>query len=512
MKWKVSYDTLIILLLFIGGICYTIESTFGFNTYFKPVFLLVSVALSINVIYFGSKATQIKTLIGLSFLGNEVFLMTIPLLLILKFFINKEKFKTVTKTSVAVLFFFCYSVLLLIITNLTDFSFLTIVFWFISFGSLFPMFILCSSNRYNTSEALDIFSFFEKLILVQIPILVIQGAIHRDFHPGDSWPGSGGNSIITGFYFSMLLLLMFIRGLVKLDRRVSVWSVVSARNVVLLGILIVLMYFNDSKLIVLCFIVATVFYFLFLLLLRYLTRPRPVFLLKIVASIALMFFAGYLILGVSRIYVKENLDSDKGLTALSIYTSPELDKKGMNAKYILYKRVYVDLLKENPTAWFIGAGPGKLGSKASNMLAYDILYKTEDQARLPGFVPAYSSAITRSYMADLWTREIVETSKWRSTMLSMPFAGLVTIKAEYGVPGLLFFLFLMLTFSYFLIKKAFKMENWKLKDWAIVVSISWFALPLMMIFDNFQEKFYFMIPLLLSTAVLNSVKDETPAN
>jgi hypothetical protein len=503
-KLKISYDDIIVAMLVINGLAMAVEYSLGIPTPIRPIIFIASVVIAGRALYFCDLVTQIKTLIGLSFLANEMFLLALPVLLIPRFLFSSNAFKHVSKLSFFNVVFFLYAILMLVLTNIFDFSFFTFVFWFLIFGILFVLFVFYSGWRYGSDEALEIFDFFFKVIAIQILIMVLQAFIHRDFKPGDSWTGSSGNSIVIGFYFCILLLFLFIQYIIQLDRPISFFSIFRSKNLLWLIFLAPLMYFNDSKVIIICFVAAGILYFFLFLLLRFLSTFRPVLLVRLIfatVTVLCLYAATYVL---ANIYVSINMENKGGLKALSYYTNEQSSGMGEVGKFVLYKRVYGDMMRKDPVAWLFGVGPGKFGSRTSNLLAYDVLYKVDNQEKLPSFIKPYSHKFTKEYMRDLWTKEIVERNKYRSATLSMPFAGLITIKAEYGLVGFFFYLGLIYSFSYFLMKKAFILDDWKLKNWAIALSITWFSFPFHMLFDNFQEKNYFMIPLLLLTAVLCS--------
>lgn len=490
----------------------TVETTLGINTFVKPAMFLVSVILATRALYFTDKVSQVKTLVGLSLLANELFFLALPLLLLPKFFVQFNFFKRGNKLSVMNMGFFLYSILLLITTNIYGFSPFTILFWMLTFGFLFILFNFFSGRTYDSEEAQEIFHFFFKVIVVQLFIMVIQSFIHRNFKPGDFWTGSSGNAIVVGFYLCILMLYLFAQYVIKLDRYIPISSMFSWKNIMWLIVLAPFLYFNDSKVIIICFLVPCILYLLLLLVLRFLSTFRPVLLVRTVfafVAIILILAATYV---VSDIYVKMTMGTNQGLSSLRYYVTPTATTQGEVGKFILYQRVYNEMLEDYPVDWVVGVGPGKLGSRTSNLMGYNVLYKVEGQDKLPTAIKPYAHPLMEKYMADLWTKEIVATNKYRSATLSMPFAGLITLKAEYGIVGLIFYLFIIYSFSYLLIRKAFTIENWKLKNWAIALSITWFSFPFHMIFDNVQEKNYFMIPLLLLSAVIYSMKDSTSSS
>jgi hypothetical protein len=503
---RLSGDILLLILLFIHGVLYTVQVTFGLSFDYRSVFLIIALVLSFRTLYFKDRTHQIKTLIALSFLGDEVFLLALPILFIPKFIVyaySKLRFSTLRTPQLIPFFFLLYSACCLIGTNIFDFSLFTIIFWILTFSAYLFIYIYYAEIHYVKCEATLVFGFLSKVVIFQIPILFVQALIHRDFRPGDSWVGSAGNSIVIGVFFFLLLLYNFVPLFIKLKRRINLLSVLSLKNIAMLFILIVLLYFNDSKMTILSFVVASVFYFLFLLLLRLLSNFRKSVFIKTVLVSGMIVFSLMAIGAAADHYVWMTYGETNGVKgALQPYLSTRFDRTGINAKAILYRRVFADLFHEDFSTWLFGVGPGKFGSKASNMLAYDVLYKLETQSKVPPFIKPYSSEYTKKYMADLWTKEQVEQNKFRSSTLSFPFAGLITIKAEYGALGLLFFLCLVYSFSYYSIKKAYSIEIAPIRNWAVVLSVFWFSVPFHMIFDNFHEKNYIMLPIYLSTAVL----------
>lgn len=511
MRQTISIEYVISALLIVNGLLFTIEDSLHIPIHIKPFFLVASLLLCFYSSYFTNAVTQLKTFIGLSFLGSELLLFLLPILFLPKFLLlySHQSSLLLNKLQFVVVIFLMYCALLFVFTYVPDFSFFNIFLWFIIFAASTLFFIYYSRSTYNQEDASSIFNFFYRLILLQIVIVSLQSLIHRDFRPGDSWTGSSGNSVIVGFFLFLLLIFRFIPYFIRLNRNITWLGLFSLKNVVILTGISILLYFNDSKMVILCFVLAIILYFLFLLVIRFLTSFKfHLFLKSLIVSLILIVAFGIIHL-IANIYGQMTYDNPRGIAnVVSEYFNPELNEHGTNAKFVLYKRIYHDAFKDDFWAWLFGVGPGKLGSKASNIMAYDILYKDESQVKLPSIIGPYSSTSAKKYMADLWTKKIAETSRFRSATLSFPFAGLVTIKGEYGLLGLAFYLFVVYSFSYYLIKKAYYIHDWKLKNWAITLSIFWFSLPLHMVFDNFQEKPYIMLPMFLTSAVIYSLKND----
>ena len=99
--------------------------------------------------------------------------------------------------------------------------------------------------------------------------------------------------------------------------------------------------------------------------------------------------------------------------------------------------------------YIFGTGPGTNGSRASNALAYDVMYKKDNTVKLPGFISPHSSEFTRRYISGLYTEKYAEASNYRSAILGNPFNSICAIFVEFGMLGfILFFTFLISLIRY----------------------------------------------------------------
>lgn len=506
---KARVETLILTLLLVNGVLSTLEYNLGIYTPVKTLVLAIALALSFWAIYFKDRDIQIKTVVGLAFLGNEVFLFALPILFIpmwLAKLIAIQGKISVRKAPLVVLGFLAYCLVLAIVTNLIEFSLLNFLLWILIAASWMIMFVFYARSFYTEEEATQLFGFLRKLILFQIPVMLLQSIIHRDFYPGDSWTGTSGNSVVVGFYFCLYLIAYFSPYFFRIVGGKSVLRVLTIRNLLLVGGFGILFYLNDSKMTIFVFIISLIFYFLFILVLRFVTTFKVLALLRVLIVSAALAVAMIALVIIADWYGKVKYNTDDGIAyVLKDYIDPQLKPEGTNAKFVLYRRVYADLFHDNFLAWTFGLGPGRFGGKASNIMAYDVLYKEEGQLRLPSQIKPFSTFYTKKYMGDLWTEEIASTSQFRSATLSFPFAGLATVKGEYGFVGLMLFLFVTMSLSYFLIQRATALESVNMRSWAVALSLFWFSLPFHMIFDNFQEKLYILFPMAVLSAVIYSI-------
>lgn len=502
-RW-LTVDNITMAMMLLFGINHTLKTIYHIDFGVKNLFLFISVILLFRTIYFCSIENQIKTIISVSFIGSEVTLFILPLVLLPKIIksvlVNPQQFYKLKTPQLVILFYVAYSVLLIICNNIFDFSFFSIFFWFLISGAGLFIFIYYSQFEYSPSTTGSIFSHFKKIVLFQFVILILQALIHRQFIPRDDWTGSFENSLMLGFYLIMLLFFYILPPMLEHSKNFFRF-ILSFKNFVPLLGLCVIIFFNDSKVVILAFVVSLFFYLPVLILLK---LKFHLFNISIVKTCFITLFMWLMIpvFYLSADYYVRTVSKESIDTILDKYTGTEKRKDFTNLKYIMYKRVYVDMFEKDKLKWFFGAGPGKLGSRTSNMLAYDIFYKEKGQFNLPSFIPPYSTQWVKENMADLWTSEVALTSRFRSTTLSFPFAGLVSIKGEMGIIGLFGFLIMLCPFFYYLLKYTSFSEQSEVRRWAMVLSIFWFSLPLHMIFDNIQEKPQIMLPMFLLTAVI----------
>lgn len=111
----------------------------------------------------------------------------------------------------------------------------------------------------------------------------------------------------------------------------------------------------------------------------------------------------------------------------------------VNHKYVFLERAF-DEIPNAYDSWVLGTGPGTVGSRASNIRAYDTMYKTDAKLEMISRVlPAYTSPPARAYFSDLYQEGFATTSTYRSATLSQPFSSLISLLVETGVGGFLVF-------------------------------------------------------------------------
>ncbi|HYG40375.1 MAG TPA: hypothetical protein VD908_17220 [Cytophagales bacterium] len=493
-----SFGTYILILVY--GIYSGLNFSLGFSIPgINYLFFLIILSSLITCFYWGSVLQQIKALIAFSFIGIDTvlflsFFLVIPPLI----YILSEKKKIKIKLPVLLFIFFAIYILFIsIIGNLIDPFLPSFIMGLATYGSPIILFIYFSLFTYSKEKLFEVLNFFRNLIICQLVLVTIQFFIEGTYWPGDYGTGSFGNTGKSGFYITLLLVYEFLVPI--FFGKVKVGSII--KKLFFFIFILIALIFIDAKLIYLSILIALIFCFLGFLFVRLLKNRLPV-------KVMLFLGGGLIFLTVFfpvffRLYLKnflnEVLDVNK---IVHMYTeNPEYAQKS-----IFYKNVFKTMPSEYPITYLFGTGIGKLGSRASNTFASDILYK-DPSTKLPSFIPVYSSPWTKAYMKGLYTKEIYDNMKWRSANLSFPFAGIASIKGEFGLIGLILFIVSILLICITLIKRSYRMEK-QLKDWGLTFAVFGYSFILVLFFDNYQEMPQITFPFFIISSMYLCTKDQ----
>lgn len=476
--------------------------------YFQLVFCLIGFCIFFWVLYFRSVEMQLKVLLVLSFFDSEYFLFCLPLLIlskiILQQFSGKHVFK-VNQTTLMVVILFMYVLSISIVVNFIDFSLFSLCFGLVIFLIILSPLVYFGFFQYKEDVINRIFLFFKKLILLEGVIVVIQFLNYSNFKPGDWGKGTTGGTDRMGLLFLLYFLSLVI--LLLIEKKKKLLSFFSIKNLALVVIVFSIVYFLDIKTTFFSILLGGIL-FLFLVFFKIIiNRVKEMSFYKMcIVIFCTLFFLLFMPVLVNR-YTSIALKGNYTLySQVERYIGKSSEK--VSQKFILYNHVYVDMFYDYPLVWTFGTGFGKLGGKASNSLAYDVLHKEYDSKKLPAFIPPYSSQWTKKYMSGLYTKEIVDHIKWVSSMLSMPFAGMITIKAEFGILGLLFWLTIFFYIAYRIFNKSRSFQHMHLRGFGAILAIYCIALLFLMVFDNWQETPQFMLPLILFITMMLNYKKE----
>lgn len=497
MKIKIDY----FLLLFIT--LYSISQGLQIP-YFQWVFCLTGFCIFFWVLYFKDIEVQLKVLLALAFFDSEYFLFSLALLILSKIILWQLIGKRVLKLnlpSIMVLILFVYVLAVSIIVNFIDFSFLSLLLGIVVFLIILCPLIYFSFFQYTEDAIGRIFIFFKKIVLLELAIVICQFLFYSSFSRGDWGTGTTGGADKMGSLFLLFFLSLIILPLI--EKKKNLLSLFGIKNIALVVITVSIVYFLDIKTTFFSILLGGILFLFLVFLKMILNRIREMSFYKmcivIVSTLFFLLLVPVLINLYASVLLKDNYFYDK----LKHY----YDSNGkISQKFILYKYVYVDMFHDYPLIWTFGTGFGKLGGKASNSLAYDVLHKQYDSKKLPAFIPPYSSQWTKKYMTGLFTKEVSDNVKWVSAILSIPFAGMITIKAEFGMVGLLFWFSIFFYIAYCVFHKSRNFQHMHLRGFGSVLSIYCVSLLFLMIFDNWQETPQLMLPLVLFITMILKYK------
>ncbi len=493
---KCLFDFILLGVVFAYGVLRTFPVISGREiTGFYTV--LLTFLLAFALLKF-SAVMQIKVLLACSMVGIDYPMMAVPALLcpVLILAWKKSTFKV---PAFFALLFLAYAGLVYIPVLAGGNNWLSFPFWMMSFGSGLLIFIYYSQKEFSRDNLREVFSFFISLLFVQLIFVITQIIKHRAFLPGDTGTGTLDDAHKAGFYLMILFIYLtapiwgnfFTRGrsrpgTTRIVKSFS-WAVLVLPFVFLCDAKAVLGVFFASMLI---FLSASGAYAVLNGRLVITKHQKPLIAGAVFAVLGLSMLP-FLFNVYGRYFSLHGFNYSR---VIQRYTSSE----SHNHKYRLYERVFKDMAaNEGLILWIAGVGPGTFNSRASNSRAHDSLYKKYDSV-VHRRVPPYSSELTKKYLADLWQKDIAESISWRSSLLSFPFAGVASLKAELGIVGLLIFLSFCVSCGFYVSKKV---VLWDEPVMGLILPSWWIFLPAMMLLDNVQEMPQYVAPFYLLSAV-----------
>jgi hypothetical protein len=466
------------------------------GSFVSPLFMGMELILIPWALLFFPISKQVITLIAFAFLGYEYPLILATLLFIPAFVIKAWKAKKLIITRPLLLFILLiiYALLIFILNSYLFISFSGLFFWILTFiGPIILLFYLLQF-KFTQDETNGILHFFKKSILIQFPIILAQAVIMKSIIPGDWAGGSMLDAHNCGIFIALYGLTLILPGLTQKGKPFPLSSVYFLKKA--LPALFFLLI-TDAKTIYLVVLVSLLIFLLFTWLKNTFSKTLILSSRKVFAYLTLLVFSFLLIPILAQAYVRFALDnSEADLTeVVGAYLFDE--ENTFNQKAVWYKRVFSEMKREDERLWWTGTGPGNFGSRAANTLAYDVMYK--ESQKIPSFIPPVSSPWTRKHLGDLMTSELAEMITFHSTFLAAPVSGIVALKAELGWPGLI--LFCLFTFSMAIsLLPSFSTSNFI--EARQTIAIFWIIFPLLMLFDNYQEKPVITFPLMILSAVL----------
>lgn len=473
------------------------------RVYLSPAATVIAVPFLIYILYFKRSDLHLLTLLGLAFIGAEYLPFLFPVFiaprLLISIFNTKNYVSKIGSIEKVVYIFMLYALMISIITSFVDFAPLNNALWFGIAGSGFIIVLYGSTLKLDELTIRKSISFLKSLIILQLILVVLKSLISGKYEPGDWFRGSLENPHYVGFYCSLYLCYVFLPFMYT--KGLTIKQFIKHNNIPLVVITILVLIVSDSKTIVLTFFLSVGVFSVYFNVIRIGSQSIFTSLKKILIRVTFFLLICFSFTFLAKEYSKlvPNFPPDLiGFIELHVIHSNH------NKKAVFYKRIFRDHLRDEPLLWFFGVGPGKIGSKASNALAYDVLYKEEHRKWIQNYFPQHSSPWVLKYMSDLYSDTQREIHQY-SGQLSSPFSGIISIKAELGIVGLILFVVVIIALFHSLMKTYSTSNDLEIKRWALTIAFFWLALLLLMVFDNYHEKLT-IVPALMTVVLLSTTQ------
>lgn len=453
-----QYDiTLIFILLFT-----TLYLSLGYTS--TPAIALQLVIISKSMLFTKQANQSAKEIITALFISPEPALFLILPLYLLRILLTaqsrnprKTNFDTTSKLFISLL---TLSFFLFLYNLISEGLLLNYIFWLCTFGSALAIYFY--GREISSRVPLkDIIRFVSYCFFVQISLVLVQSIANNSITPGDWAKGT----LLDAHRLGIFIIISIVYLSLEFFRRPNI------KHFSLATLALVAFYVCDAKSILLCSLIALPIYLIAISPIvgrtgRYFLFPRP-----FITAVFLLSAYGFIF------FIADPL---KNFGNIDTYIVDDL----VNSKYVFYNRVWFDIFHDSYLNWLAGTGPGTLGSRAGNILSSDVLYKTS--STLDSW--SASSLWTRNYMRGLWTEELASSIGNYSAILSYPFSGLLSIKAELGLIGLIIYYTSIFSVSFSLAKSVNYKSPSPIDTLRLTLSISMLIYALLLFFDNYQEQ------------------------
>jgi hypothetical protein len=458
--------------------------------------------LLVPILLFLPLRIQIAGLLTFSFLGHDYPLILSAFLFLFVFLVKSASGNRMRLNTPAVILciIILYALILFMINIPIFVSVPGLIFWLMTFGGPVFCYFYFLQFDYSAGDVRKLVDFLIRIIRLQFWVIMIQAVFNRSLVPGDWAGGTMNDAHDSGVYVSLYLLSLVLPALLEPGKRIP-WLSFSFWGHLLVAFAFTIL--TDSKTLNALLLIALALLFIFMLLIRLIYACKHISKGKMIFGMMMVFLGAWIFPQVAQSYIRVILKDDTVNLGEMLYTYMLDPNSQINQKAKLYDRAFVQMQKDEPLLWWIGTGPGTFASRASNTLAYDVMYK-EDQ-KIPEAIPAISSPWTRKYMADLMTKEVADRVKFVSALLSFPFSGIVSMKFELGWIGLLLYLASIWIHVVLLIHAGNRHEA-KVRNWIWIWAVFWLLFPMIIFFDNYQEQPAIVYPLMILAAFFLNAK------
>ena len=343
--------------------------------------------------------------------------------------------------------------------------------WFVWMATLgAPLLLLGGAFPRLPDHIAPLLSRFLVFVLwLQVPVCIAQLVRYGQPEPGDWFAGLWGDANLVGVWGAVTLSVCAVRlltGMAALDGT-RAWMVGCA-HVVMAAFLV---WGASAKL-----YSASVFGAAGVVIVLLLFAGTGISRIGTVFRVGVAMLAILLMGMLAESWVRYNFDA---------FVSGWEDSE----KRVLLTRVVFDVAQRYSA--ILGVGPGMLGSRAASAASADVLYKESESAFATVLGPAPKPE--RWAMHDLWDAEAAQAIIYKSALVTMPFSGWGSIRAELGWPAVVLLASYLLSLGRQMTSIAAR--GLGARSIGFAAAVGCVGLLPMLFFDNVLEQPHIMVPL-----------------
>ena len=485
---------------------------FTWITFFSPERSQVHIVAGILAVWGFRRLNPLdilRTGIGLSFLPSEPALWGYQgLVLSTLVFLNVKRPLAAHRDFRWLGTWFCWCFISYLISQFREPNLLSFWLFAVTFGGSIVVVFLPSSFGLDRDALRATFGFFLGCLLIQAAFLVWQAAVifaqTSRLIPGD-W-GIGSTYVSLPFLLALgIFYLISGRVLGTFYRRRLVQSG-RGREFVYLLVLLAALILTGSKTIMYSSVLVCAIGILLPILIVTVWRDLRLWSV-VVLGVLLLFCASVGSWSVIAHHYGPNY------LMTWVHEEPGPGGEPTNHKYKFLVRAVSDIPATFGT-WIIGTGPGTAGTRASNLRAYDTMYKTPQQLEMAeDTFNAFTSTPARRYFSDLYQEGFAKSSTHRSATLSQPFSSLISLLVETGFCGLLLFSFFVWRLLRTLARMCGSDRDPFVRRVSLALLLGTLAVGILSFFDTFLERPTMMLPfwILLSLVIVGGQRPSAAA-
>lgn len=297
-------------------------------------------------------------------------------------------------------------------------------FWNVLFYGAYLMMIIftlhMSNKTINTSQY--IVEILKKFVLIEFGITILIMFKTKSYMPGDMFSGTLNSAHWFGNWLIVMLIVLCFYDDTSYDIKISKRAI--KENLMYLILVFAMLYLADAKSLVMSLALAVIAFIVFE---RKTTRKYSIvlFVFSFYAFLFGLFFILY------NDVIRELIEKHSQLLQTYLYAD------GWNGKFEYIRGTLLEEL--SGIRILFGYGIGQYGSRVSNLFAYDIMWRASNGINnmVATLFKSYYIPQFAKYM-EYYDASFVSQIAYRSAVLSYPFNNVLTLIAETGIIGMIF--------------------------------------------------------------------------